>query len=321
MITQNLTHQILSEAAFMAQPQKVPSDPMLQSYRTQDITSNTASISALPTGRHNRNTPEGLIVTTTTLKARPKLELKEPQNQNHHLNRLASIFAGERQPCQSCISLEKKIDAVHDDLEYMRSVALQQQKNSRTHHHSNDTDCACATCLPTVTTKPSATSATELQELVKRNKHVVDSLMSERARYQANMELELEQHEIVGQDLNKQVAVKIQETITLQQQLETTRWERDELAIENLRLQAKVSSHAKQQAEYSELKRRYLDYEQRGIQGAVAEIESRDQVIDDLATKLERVLEQLELEREQQRQRRQIIFPPSPNAVAKKVAT
>lgn len=120
------------------------------------------------------------------------------------------------------------------------------------------------------------------------------------------------------QFLSKEAVVKQQETLAIQRQLDTTRSERDELAIENLRLKAQVSSHAKQQVEYSELKRRYLEYEERGIQGAMAAIESRDKIIDDLATKLERSLNQLELEREQHRQRRQIIFPSSPSVTAKK---
>ena len=38
-------------------------------------------------------------------------------------------------------------------------------------------------------------------------------------------------------------------------------------------------------------------------------MQTRDEIIIDLATRLERALELLDLEREQQRQRRQIIFP------------
>jgi Skp family chaperone for outer membrane proteins len=142
--------------------------------------------------------------------------------------------------------------------------------------------------------------------------------MSFQARYQETMEQEINRHDNVCQDLSKEVAVRKHESLTLQEKLNAIRGERDELAIENLRLKAQVSFHAKQEAEYSELKRRYLDYEERGIQGAVAAVESRDKVIDDLSMKLERALDQLELEREQQRQRRQIIFPPSPPVGAKK---
>ena len=132
------------------------------------------------------------------------------------------------------------------------------------------------------------------------------------------MEQQLKQHDMVYHGLSKEAVVKQQETLALQRKLDTTRSERDELAIENLRLKAQVSSQAKQQVEYVELKRRYLEYEERGIQGAVAAIESRDKVIDDLSMKLEQALDQLELERDQQRQRRQIIFPPSPPVAAKK---
>lgn len=128
----------------------------------------------------------------------------------------------------------------------------------------------------------------------------------------------MERHKLVCQDLSKEVAVRKRETFDLQKQLDSTRWERDELSIENLRLKARSKFHEKEQAESSELKRRYLDYEERGIRGAVEAVESRDKVIDDLATKLTAALDQLELEREQHRQRRQIIFPPSPSTAGTK---
>ena len=50
-------------------------------------------------------------------------------------------------------------------------------------------------------------------------------------------------------------------------------------------------------------------YEQRRLDNADSAIQMRDAVINDLSGRLERALDLLVLEREQQRQRRQIIFP------------
>ena len=142
--------------------------------------------------------------------------------------------------------------------------------------------------------------------------------LSLQARYQASTELVMEQHGSVCRDLSKEVAVQEQVMSALQEQCDATRWERDELAIENLRLKAQAATYIMQQAEYSEMKRRYLEDRQRGIQGATEAIESRDKVIDDLTSKLTLALDQLEREREQHRQRRQIIFTPSPSVTGVK---
>jgi hypothetical protein len=161
-ISHHLSRQILNEAAFMTEVNDIhPPELMPGEYLT-----------AVP-----RSSPEGLIVTTFSEKPRP--QYIEPKSS--HLNRLAAIFAGEREPCQSCISLMKKLDEAFDDIEYMRIVALQQQQhhvNGAVDHHAND--CACGNFLHFVSVKPSVTAANELQELVQRHKQVVEVLMSER---------------------------------------------------------------------------------------------------------------------------------------------
>lgn len=132
------------------------------------------------------------------------------------------------------------------------------------------------------------------------------------ARYQDSMQSKVDRYAFACQHLGQEVADRTQETKVLQEKLASTRWERDELAVENLRLKAHAVTHERQQLEHAELRRRYLDYEVNGIQCAVAATASRDAVINDLSSKLARVLDQLEAEREQHRQRRQIIFPPTP---------
>jgi hypothetical protein len=158
------SHQILSEAAFMT-PEDT-SEPTPSQLRSDDVYPIVSS----------RSSPEGLIVTTIAAKPRPTVQDLSSTN---HLNRLAAIFTGEREPCQSCISLEKKLDEVYDDLEYMRSVALQQQQEQASsaalQHHTVNECSVCGSHKPYA-----ADAAHELRELVQRHKQVVEALVSER---------------------------------------------------------------------------------------------------------------------------------------------
>jgi hypothetical protein len=81
------------------------------------------------------------------------------------------------------------------------------------------------------------------------------------------------------------------------------------MSEELTRLRAQVQSQENQQAEYSETKKKLREYESIGLDRAEDAIQSRDLIISNLSFKLEQSLDLLELEREKQRQRRQIIFP------------
>jgi hypothetical protein len=83
------------------------------------------------------------------------------------------------------------------------------------------------------------------------------------------------------------------------------------MSEELTRLRAQVQFQENQTIEYAETKRKLREYEERGLDRADAAIQSRDLIISDLSSKLEQSLDLLEMEREQQRQRRQIIFPAS----------
>jgi hypothetical protein len=83
------------------------------------------------------------------------------------------------------------------------------------------------------------------------------------------------------------------------------------MSEELTRLRAQVQFQEKQSAEYAATKKKLREYEDRGLDRAEDAIQSRDRIISDLSSKLEQSLDLLEMEREQQRQRRQIIFPAS----------
>jgi hypothetical protein len=83
------------------------------------------------------------------------------------------------------------------------------------------------------------------------------------------------------------------------------------MAEELSRLRAQVQFQGNQSADHAETKKKLRELENRGLDRADDAIQSRDRMITDLSSKLEQSLDLLELEREQQRQRRQIIFPAS----------
>lgn len=165
----HLSHQILSEAAFMTEV----ADPV--TLLIDEVHSKVAP--------RNRTSPEGLIVTAIVEKPRPPPQHHNSSSNNHHLNhRLAAVFPGDRESCKSCIALEKKLDEVFDDLEYMRSVALQQEQAS-THRKVANNECfQCGSNLRSGSFQPCGNTAAtnELQELAQRHKQVVEALLSER---------------------------------------------------------------------------------------------------------------------------------------------
>lgn len=110
-------------------------------------------------------------------------------------------------------------------------------------------------------------------------------------------------------DLNEESADRNEEAVALKDELEAVKTERDTMAEELSLLRAQVRGQQTQRAEYAEMKKKLTEYENRGLDRADDAIRSRDRMISDLSSKLEQSLDLMELEREQQRQRRQIIFP------------
>jgi DNA repair exonuclease SbcCD ATPase subunit len=109
-------------------------------------------------------------------------------------------------------------------------------------------------------------------------------------------------------DLNDESAVRHSQALVLQNKLDAVTAERDQMTEDVVRLQAQVKAYEKQQEELEATKERLRQVEDQGLSSANRAVQERDHVIADLASKLERALDQLDLERAH-RQRRQIIFP------------
>lgn len=117
-------------------------------------------------------------------------------------------------------------------------------------------------------------------------------------------------------DLNEEAALRNEEALTLHQELGVIRSERDDMATEIEKLKGQLAIQEKREQEHQKVEETLKQYEQKGLDGADKAIQTRDAIILDLTCRLERALDTLDVEREQQRQRRQIIFPTASSRAA-----
>jgi hypothetical protein len=114
---------------------------------------------------------------------------------------------------------------------------------------------------------------------------------------------------MICKELNEESSTRKQEAVTLEADVRELKIERDSLATQVQQLRAEVSLHEQERQEHRLLREKITQYENGALDHADEAIRERDELIVELSMRLERTMETLEMEREQQRQRRQIIFP------------
>jgi type III secretory pathway component EscV len=114
---------------------------------------------------------------------------------------------------------------------------------------------------------------------------------------------------MICKELNEESSIRKQEAVTLEADVCEFKKERDSLATQVQQLRAEVSLHKQEKQEHRLLRETLTQYENGSLDRADEGIRARDELIADLSVRLERTMETLEMERELQRQRRQIIFP------------
>lgn len=129
------------------------------------------------------------------------------------------------------------------------------------------------------------------------------------SRWQYDAHAKLQKYAHLCKELNEEAELRSEEVLVLHKELEDARCERDEIASELEKARARISEYERNDVERQKAELTIQRYEERGLDGADTAIKTRDMIIADLTTRLGRALDCLELEREQQRQRRQIIFP------------
>ena len=121
--------------------------------------------------------------------------------------------------------------------------------------------------------------------------------------------MKLQKYASLCRDLNEEATVRNAEALKLHEQVEIIRSERDHLATELEQKRAAVATYERNETEREKSEQRIRKYEENMLDGSQKAVTLRDDIIADLSGRLEQALECLEIEREQRRQRRQIIFP------------
>ena len=127
--------------------------------------------------------------------------------------------------------------------------------------------------------------------------------------WQSNMHLKLEKFAHLCDNMNNESAVRSEDFKAVKGELEQVKKERDQLLREVDELRAAASVHAKEREDHRLVQEKMTQYENQGLQKFEQGIERRDQIIAKLSARLEATSDTLAIEREQQRQRRQIFFP------------
>lgn len=123
------------------------------------------------------------------------------------------------------------------------------------------------------------------------------------------MHLKLEKFAHLCDNMNNESAVRNEDYNGAKDELENVKQERDQLLREVDELRAAASVHAKERDNHRLVQEKMTLYETQGLQKFEQDIEKRDKIIAKLSARLETTLDTLAMEREQQRQRRQIFFP------------
>mmetsp|Transcript_9064 Transcript_9064/g.14554 ORF Transcript_9064/g.14554 Transcript_9064/m.14554 type:complete len:535 (+) Transcript_9064:232-1836(+) len=219
-----------------------------------------------------------------------------------------NLFSGDnnsKTSCRQCTKLEGELTSSREDLEYLRGIALR-----------SEYICATCQCEPQRRAEDSLKSQITgherpelLDEVTSRHKSQIEKLAEDRASWQNDAHVKLQQFGGLCRDLNEEAAIRNEEAIELHKELDSVRQDRDRISAELEQAKAKIAQHEKNESERPRIESMMMRLEANGLDGVERAIKTRDKIIVDLSTRLERALDCLEFEREQQRQRRQIIFP------------
>lgn len=238
--------------------------------------------------------------------------------------------------CVGCKDMENRLLAAYDDIRYLRDVSLrseysrapQKPKNSilRGSNHEVTTLSEASKRLSEITGRHRRQIEQMTRETVSTSRRVYYgiycllpgilltslpplSFSPRQSRKQHDIHFKHSKTSMICKTLNDESSIRKQEALALEEEVQDLKMERNELATQVERLRAEASLFQQEQQEHLLLRKRMTAYENDSLEQADKAIKERDVLIGELSTRLERTLETLEIEREQQRQRRQIIFP------------
>jgi hypothetical protein len=123
------------------------------------------------------------------------------------------------------------------------------------------------------------------------------------------MHLKLSKLAMMCKDLNDESAKRKEQSDAAKNELNRVRSERNSKSSELDILRARVALYEKQELENTEVRKLLRENENDTLDMINADILQRDNLIQDLTTRLDEALTTLDEERLQYKQRRQVIFP------------
>lgn len=233
--------------------------------------------------------------------------LPKQESKQNPINNFFRGFPHSRHHCATCEEFENRLLAADADRQYLRSVALRNEIISKKcESKANQKMSSIKTPYESATLSE---ASKRLVEVTSRHKRQVEQLTKDRSRWQQDMNVRLSKVAAVSKDLNDESEMLKQEMMDLRQETKNIIEERDALAAQLQSLRTEATFFQRQRNEHILLREILQKYETEGLIKSHEAIDQRDHIINDLSVRLEHALETLDFERQQQRQRRQIIFP------------
>jgi len=339
MCNRSTAGKFLNETAFVAQLQQ-----RQQASRSRDAGS-VASAADVPVAAASSVGAATARSEPASSRSNRFINIKVGSPRSRHHEEVDQRREGSHAICDHCEMLQEELRAAQQDLDYMRNLATRKEQKGLSAvadasmeelgHHSRH--------------KPAGPlslddNSKQLTEVTRRHKKQVEQLTRERvsttgeyvfwqvisahviifsyfcslfvlffveqSRWQQETHLKLHKFANLSKDLNEEAAVRNENAISLQQELQEVKAERDEISEEVVRLRAQLLEYSKTEAEHEALRKRLVESEEERLRHVTEVAMSRDEVISELSSKLKAALDQLAIERARH-QRRQIIFPQS----------
>lgn len=255
---------------------------------------------------------------------KPMLAQARQQEHHHHMHHPKPAYIRDplpsppHLPCKSCLEMEKKLMMMQSDIEYLRSIALNNENTCASCHNSyvdetdgiNNQDQFGSYGGELIRENASLLEGSQrIVDLTARHQQQIEQMAKERARWQNDMHLKLSKFALLCKELNEESAKRKQDHNKAQEELAEITDKHSSVTMELELLRAKVSLYEQELAENKEIRESLVSRDNDLMDRVDGAIQKRDSMITELSIKMETTLNTLELERYQQRQRRQIIFP------------
>ena len=271
-----------------------------------------------------------------------------PQNQHASPGRGGFVITGpgmvEPRPhqhapgasCTQCAVLEKQLMALQADLEYLRSVILQNEficaecespgkrsstssaipssgasisstkskssrKSRKKYCSSNSFTQLGSEAQKTHESEALTDVSQRLMTVTSRHKRQVENMTKETARWQNDMHLKLSKMSMMCKDLNDESAKRKEEAISTQTTLAKVRADRNSLQAEVEALKARIGLYEKEDVENDLVSRELQDKEAISLDAVDRIVDNHDSALHKVTAQLGRTLDSLDMERRRQR--------------------